>query len=307
MRGEGLTFVRYADDFRIFCKTRRDAYRALVTLAEVLWKNHGLTLVGQKTDILPVDLFKQQYFRSGKDAELERLSESFADILDVLGLDNWYEEIEFDDLDDELKTRVRSLNLAGLLAEQLQRDSIDIPFTRFILRRLSQFQDADVADTILTHIDKLYPAFIHVIAYLANLKNLTDSRRIEIGKNVLELMDNSVVSHLEYHRLHLLNLFASKASWGNSQKIAGLLPHFHDHCTRRKLILALGQTGQNYWFRLHKTDWQQFSPWERRAFLRGASSLEGDERRHWYDSIKGRLDPLEDAIVSWSRQSPIHT
>ena len=62
LRGEGLTFVRYADDFRIFCKTRKHAYRALVTLAEVLWKNHGLTLVGQKTDILPVEFFQTTIF-----------------------------------------------------------------------------------------------------------------------------------------------------------------------------------------------------------------------------------------------------
>ena len=120
-------------------------------------------------------------------------------------------------------------------------------------------------------------------------------------------MDNSVVSHLEYHRLHLLNLFASDAAWGNLQKITELLSQFSDHSTRRKLILALGKSGQNYWFRRHKTDWQQFSPWERRALLRGASSLEGDERRNWYGSIQGRLDPLEKAIVSWSSQNPIYT
>ena len=306
LRAEGLTFVRYADDFRIFCKTRKDAYKALVTLAEVLWKNHGLTLVGQKTDIMPVEVFKQRYFRSGKKIELERLSKSFADILDILGLDNWYEDIEYDDLDSDLKDRVHSLNIEGLLTEQLRSESIDIPLTRFILRRLSQFQDADAAERILTYIDKLYPVFVDVIAYFNNLKNLTKGRRLEIGKSVLELMDSSVVSHLEYHRLHLLNLFATTASWGNAHKITELWSQFSDYFTRRKLILALGQSGQNYWFRLHKTDWQQFSPWERRAFLRGASSLEGDERRHWYDSISGRLNPLEGAIVRWSRQNPIY-
>ena len=107
----------------------------------------------------------------------------------------------------------------------------------------------------MAYIDKLYPIFIDVIAYIDNLKNLTESRRIDIGKSVLDLMDNSVVSHLEYHRLHLLNLFASKATWGNVQKITELLLQFSDYFTRRKLILALGQTGQDYWFRLHKTDW----------------------------------------------------
>ena len=307
LRGEGLTFVRYADDFRIFCKTRKDAYIALATLAEVLWKNHGLTLVGQKTDILPVELFKQGYFRSAGETELAHLSESFADIVDALELETWYEDIEYDDLDDDQKASVDALNLEELLIEQLHRENIDIQLTKFILRRLSQLQDADVAQIILTSIDNLYPVFTDVIAYLDNLKHLKESHRREIGESVVNLMDNSVVSHLEYHRLHLLNLFASDAAWGNVQKITGLLNKFSDYFTRRKLILALGKSGQSYWFRRYKTDWQQFSPWERRAFLRGASSLEGDERRNWYDSIQGRLDPLEKAIVSWSRQNPIST
>ena len=307
LRGEGLIFARYVDDFRIFCKTRKDAYRALATLAEVLWKNHGLTLAEQKTKILPVELFKKDYLRTGREAELVHLSESFAEIVDTLGLESWYEQIEYDDLDDDQKASVDALNLEELLTEQLHREHIDIQLTKFILRRLSQLQDVDVADKILASIDNLYPAFADVVAYLDSLKHLTESHRLEIGKNILNLMNNSVVSHLEYHRLHLLNLFASNAAWGNVDGIIGLLSQFSDYFTKRKLILALGKSGQNYWFRQRKTEWQQFSPWERRAFLRGASSLEGNERRHWYDSIQKRLDPLEEAIVSLSRQNPIYT
>ena len=42
MLGERLTFARYIDDFRIFCTSKKDAYMALATLADILWKNHGL-------------------------------------------------------------------------------------------------------------------------------------------------------------------------------------------------------------------------------------------------------------------------
>ena len=305
--GEGLTFVRFVDDFRIFCTTRKDAYRALAKLAEVLWKNHGLTLSEKKTKILPVELFKQEYLLTPMEAELGHLSESFAEIVNTLGLQTWYAEIEYDDLDDEQKASVDALNLQELLSEQLHRENIDIPLTKFILRRLSQLQDASLAGQILDSIDNLYPVFTDVVAYLDSLKHLTGINRAEMGKNILDLMDNSVVSHLEYHRLHLFNLFASEAAWGNVNKLEELLPQFSDYFTKRKLILAMGKAGRNYWFRQRKTEWQQFSPWERRAFLRGASSLESDERRHWYDSVKGRLDPLEEAIVSFSRQNPIVT
>ena len=307
LRGEGLVFTRYVDDFRIFCRNRKDAFRAMATLATVLWKNHGLTLVEHKTKILPVEQFQRRYFLTGRDAELQHLSESFAEIVAALGLDNWYEEIEYGDLDDVQRASVDALNLRDLLRDQLQREHVDIQLTRFILRRLSQLQDVDVADEILTSIDHLYPVFKNVVAYLDSLRTLTKDHRLEVGRTILNLMSDSIVSHIEYHRLHLLNLFASSAAWGNVDKITELLPRFSDYFTRRKLILALGKSEQNYWFRQRKTEWQQFSPWERRAFLRGASSLEGDERRNWYRSVQGRLDPLEEAIVKWSRQDPIHS
>ena len=305
LRGERLTFVRYVDDYRIFCKTKKDAHNALATLADVLWKNHGLTLAEQKTAILPVETFKRIYLRTEREAELTHLSESFAEIADQLGLDNWYQEIEYAHLDAEQKASVDALNLEGLLNDQLHRQRIDIPQTSFILRRFEQLQDANVANTILVNIDKLYPVFTDVMSYLDSLSHLSASDHHEIGKQLLNLMENSVASHLEYHRLHLLNLFATDPAWGNVDTVTALLSQFHDHFTQRKLILALGQSGRNYWFRQHKSDWQNYSLWERRALIRGASSLEADERRHWYNSIQTNLDSLERAVVSWSRQNPI--
>ncbi len=304
--GERLTFTRYIDDFRIFCNSRKDAYIALATLADILWKNHGLTLAAQKTQILPVEVFKQRYFRSGREAEMKRLSDSFDDLVYQLGLDTWYENTDYDDLDDEQKANVDALNLAGLLTEQLGCEDIDIQVTRFVLRRLSQLQDPVGVDEVLTSIDKLYPVFTDVVGYLDSFKNFTKDDRRDTGKKILNLIGDSIVSHLEYHRMHLLNLFATNSEWDNIQELTALLSQFADHFTRRKLILALGKSGQNHWFRRHKTDWEQFSPWERRALLRGASSLEGDERKYWYGSIKGRLDPLEEAIVCWSQQHPIN-
>ena len=304
--GERLTFTRYIDDYRIFCNSRKDAYTALATLADILWKNHGLTLAGQKTLILPVEVFEQRYFRSGREAELNRLSASFAELVDQLSLGTPYEDIDYDDLDDEQKANVDALNLEGLLIEQLGCEDIDIQVTRFVLRRLSQLQNPAGVDKVLTSIDKLYHVFTDVIGYLGSLKKLGKDDRRDTGKKILKLLDDSIVSHLEYHRMHLLNLFATDAEWDNIQELTALLSEFADYFTRRKLILALGKSGQNYWFRRHKTDWEQFSPWERRALLRGASSLEGDERKYWYGSIEGRLDPLEGAIVRWSKQHRIN-
>ena len=169
MLGEGLTFTRYFDDFRIFCKSRKDAYIALATLADILWKNHGLTLAGQKTRILPIDEFEKRYFRSGREAELDHLSQEFAHIAEQLGIDTWYEEIEYDELDDEQKASVDALNLEGLLDEQLASEEVDVQMVRFVLRRLGQLQDHVGATKVLSSIDKLYAVFVDVVRYLDSL------------------------------------------------------------------------------------------------------------------------------------------
>ena len=46
---KGITFIRYNDDYRMFASSHSEAYRHLAFLADVLYKNHGLTLQPQKT------------------------------------------------------------------------------------------------------------------------------------------------------------------------------------------------------------------------------------------------------------------
>ena len=302
---EGLVFVRYVDDYRFFCNSTIEAHGTLATLANALWRNHSLTLSEQKTRVIPVSRFACEYLRTELEEELEGLSESFAEILDALGIDDWYAQIEYDDLSQEQKNAVDALNLEDLLDRQLERDAVDVRFVRFLLRRLGQLQRTEDVNKILDSIDKLYPVFMDVIAYLGRLESLTSSERAALGKRLLGLLDGSLVSHLEYHRMHLLSLFAENADWNNIAAIYPIMRRFPDSLTRRKAILAMGKAGYSPWFRMHKGDWQDFPPWERRALLHGASSMEADERRHWYKSIQGGLDPLERAVVKWSQSNPI--
>ena len=307
LQGEGIVFARYADDFRMFCQTHKEAYVALATLADILWKNHGLTLAGEKSRILTVNEFEHQYALSEREAELEHMSETFGELIEMLGFDSWYEDIDYDDLNENARNIVDALNLEGLLREQLQSEQIDLRLVKFILRRLVQLQDSDMASAVLSKIDDLYPIAGDVMEYIKGFKCLTKLRRQQLGNKVLDLLSDSLVSHLEYNRMFMLNLFASNADWGSVDRLNKALNTSEDDFSKRKLILALGAAGQSQWFRRQKTNWQNMPPWIRRAYLRGASCMERDERDKWYDSIEGRLDQLELAIVKWSRRHPITT
>lgn len=54
LQSQGINFVRWVDDYNIFCKTEYEAQSVLFSLGEWLFSNHGLTLQSAKTKIGPV-------------------------------------------------------------------------------------------------------------------------------------------------------------------------------------------------------------------------------------------------------------
>lgn len=302
---EGQEFCRFSDDYRIFCADERSAYEALAILARTLFENHGLTLQQIKTRILTKDHFKELNDRSEGGEERKSLSERFKELLVEIGITDWYEPIEYDELPAPLQKKIDSLNLVGLLEEQMDAEfGIDVGLCQFALRRLAQLDDDDAVEKVLDGIVHLYPVFRDVMAYLMAMRGLDETRKHELGGKLLSLVDDSVVGHLEYHRLWLFHIFTQGREWDNEDCFVDLLNRYRDEFSTRELILALGRAHQSHWFKLMKREFHQFRTWERRAFLAAASCLPGDEGKFWYQSVSAGLDELERAIVDWVRANP---
>lgn len=94
--------------------------------------------------------------------------------------------------------------------------------TRFVLRRLSQFDDLNGLELVLKNIDRLYPVFTDVIRYIQDLRALKRSRRIPVGNRLFDLLDDSLVGHLEFHRLWIFNTFSKDQEWDNESKFVSL-------------------------------------------------------------------------------------
>jgi hypothetical protein len=226
-------------------------------------------------------------------------------ILSDLGLGDPYEPVFYGDLAPETQLEIDKLNLVGILEEQVDRESdIDIPLVRFVLRRLGQLGDDSAVTLILENTTALHPVFPDVIRYFEELPALDAAQRQHIGGCLLELLDNSVISELEYHRMWALDLFARSADWDNEDRFVQLTVSERKAGARRKLILALGRSGHSHWFQARRQGALDEGPWVRRAFLAAASCLPPDARRHWYRAIDTRLDVLERAVVQWVRAAP---
>ena len=299
----GLKFVRYVDDYCIFCESHGDGYAALALLADYLFRMRGLTLQAHKTKVLTADAFVQQLL-APKFMEFSRLNAQFEELARKLGLDSPYERIEYSELTPGQKAAVDALNLAGLLRDQIGSGAPDLKTVRFILLRLGQLGDASVIDDVLGAMDLLYPVLPSVVTYLNGQKALDMAQRRTIGEQLISLLEGAFTGQLEYYRVWLMDVFAASTEWGNASRFTALLHAACDNPTRRKLILAMGRVGCSHWFQARWRDWQNEPPWCRRALIAAASCMPRDARNHWYDAIKGRLDPLEKAVAKWAKRYP---
>ncbi|MBL7129624.1 MAG: RNA-directed DNA polymerase [Ignavibacteria bacterium] len=300
----GAKHCRYVDDFRIFCKTKIEAHEQLALLAKILYENHALTLQQNKTMILPMNIFRKRFLLSEKTKELKSLKTKFDDLIKKIGVDDPYEDINYEKLDVKQKKQLDELNLLEIIKEQTKKRDIDIPLIRFIIRRFSQFDDINGVNYFLNNIDRLYPVFKDIIKYIQELRTINKKGRKIIGGKVLKLLKDSLVGHLEFHRLWIFNTFTNDFEWDNEDKFVSLYKKYTDSFSRREIILALGRARKANWFKTEKKNINSLEPWQKRAFIAAASCLPGDEYKHWFNSIKRSLDPLEKAVGNWIRNNP---
>lgn len=288
----GVEFIRFNDDYRIFVNSVSEAYQQIAFLAESLFRNHGLSLQPQKTNIYSAADFREQFLSTPLDREMDSLYQRFEALVNELGLNSWYEYIEYDDLLPEQQEAIDALNLAELFREEIQRDEPEIPVLKFVLRRLGQLGDDSIVEDIFGALDSIYPAFVDVVRYLGNLRYLNEEQKSAVGNRLLELLENSIVSELTYHRMWILNIFTHSTEWDNEDRFLAIFNAETEQVTRRELILAMGRSQQRYWFQSQWRTLFEHPHWSRRALLAAASCLQNDARRHYYRSVEPRLDPL---------------
>ena len=248
---EGINFTRFVDDYRIFCDSREEAYKNLSKLANALYDTqHGLTLQAQKTKILSSDDFIRDILETKEKKEIDSLASKFRDILEDLGLDNPYESFDIDDLSPEEKERIKRLNLDDLLDEQVSKEDFDIPMAKFLINRLGQLKHTKALGKLLKNIDNLHPVLAEIIRYIAEIgEGIKPNERERVGSILLDKLQDSVLSNLEFNRMQIMSLFAGSSGWGNADRLAKYYGFESSSFFRRAVILAIGKAGHDWWLR----------------------------------------------------------
>ena len=304
---EGAKYVRYSDDFRIFCCSEAEAYKYLTITARALFENHGLTLQQNKTKIVTLESFKKHYLRQNDKKELDTLSEQFYELLEEIGIVDTYGDIDYESLAPEHQRAIDELNLNSILVEQIAEEEPDLSLLKFLLRRLGQLGSTDCIDLIFDNFDKFGPVIRETVEYFLRLTSLSSEEKNVLGKELLDIYQDksSSVAYLEYSRMYMLHPFAVDGEWNSEEQYVKLFNDATDEFSKIELLLAMGRSNKDFWFRSRKQSIHEMSPWIRRAFIYSASCLPSDEYKHWVRGIDAQLDEVERAIAKWARTVPI--
>lgn len=120
-----IVFIRYVDDYRIFCKTEAEAYKTLAFLAQTLYDVLNLKLSEPKTKIIDTETFVNEYLRIFSANEENKLLNEFYDICRNAGIStSLYDDIDINYLDENALDEIKSINLVNILKEELTQKNI---------------------------------------------------------------------------------------------------------------------------------------------------------------------------------------
>lgn len=161
----GIPFTRFVDDFRIFCRSRREAVRVYHDLVEYLYTAHRLIFEPWKSRILTVEQFQDRELVDP--GEIERSSQvaRLRELIEHILAESGY-SIEEDDLLDEDKNKAVRDNLVELFQECVAKTPLHLGLARYLLRRAARLRTVVLVEPVFENLTRLRSAFRDVIKYL---------------------------------------------------------------------------------------------------------------------------------------------
>ena len=303
-----ISFCRYADDYSIFCKSKSDAYKALVLLSEKLF-NEGLVLQKNKTRIVSAEEFRETSAfldprvngtDSGRATEEQKL-------LNISIRFDPYSPTAEEDY-ERLKAAVNEVDIVGILGREVIKTAIDPTVAKQAInaiRALKPFARDGAIRTLLdsANLDVLSPVFVTVMrAIRVVYDELTDDGKDLVDNALTEIYDNhphllSVDLNLSYFILAL----AMRASRRKEEILVELFDQQASPLIRRQIILAMAKWKCFYWLTDIRQKYAGLGEWEKRAFIL-ASYILGDEGKHWRQHTSESWTPMDRLVRDWFSQ-----
>lgn len=286
--------TRYADDFRLFVNSVKDARDVLRHLTHYLYTAHRLAIQSSKTKIQSSSKFLA-YLESDerrKEEEDERILDEF--VLDEIGYGDIGVEEPMEDTSDESQPDV----LTRLFENALDSAEIRTGTIQHLLRRSRSIGSPVLHQLVLDHLESLIPVFRDVCLYFLSTFPEDPGIAREVGDKFIDFAQNSEYSCGFIHMwvLHMLQDRPAMAEYRDADTLAEQSER--DLGKRPRALLARAYQ-KVPWVRQQKEIIMSLSSWDRRAVIYAMDILPDGEKVHLLKTIRARGDTLDRAIASY--------
>lgn len=302
LQSNGGNFVRWVDDYTIFCSTEYEAQSVLFRLGEWLYTNHGLTLQTAKTKILPIVRFRQEVLLKHDGALTDR---DYAVNL-LRDFRFGYEDAADDEEPTEQEVQtilefLHGIDLEAMLETSLSDTTlVDYEAVVYVLTKIPRIPGMDeglkrqVLDLVIDNAELLYPAAEQIAKYVLSFDDLSVRERSRIAKKLLKPLKSKRNPPPPYYAMWVLYIFSSSSDWNHAEEIFKLYVESSSEIIKRLAALVVFTSGTRAHALAIKDDYNNASPLLRMAILYASKKLGVDERKHWKltNVINGPIEKL---------------
>lgn len=288
---EGIAFTRYVDDFRIFLKDEHQVYDTLALIAEALLAE-GLTLNSAKTRVRSA----KDYLTELEGGVVDVFSAAQEDAIAVLTA-SLYED---DEPTPEDIAELHSLNLIGMLEEELKAEEIDFAKIKRILRGIRVVSPEASIDLIQTHFYDLLPMAKEITLILEEAVKTEQKAKAQSLKQLyMKAYNEPPARNISIIRAWLMQAFIRDVFPLENSDLK-TLNNVSTALDMRSNYLIQGKLDGRTFFRNKKYELDTIGLTNRFAFLMGATCLPKEELKVFLDTVKKvSTDPLMGAFCSW--------
>src|SRR5262249_37820252 len=136
LRRLNVPFVRYVDDFRIFCRSRKHAIEIRHALSEYLFAVHRLSLESSKSSVQYVARFIKEELSDPEEEEQQAKVDKLTELLNALSEQlGGYSFEEPDEDDEELLSQAEQESFIELFERCVTRPPLQLGLARHLLRK----------------------------------------------------------------------------------------------------------------------------------------------------------------------------
>lgn len=289
LQSRGADFVRWVDDYNIFCKSEYEAQSNLFSLGEWLFSNHGLTLQSAKSKILTVERYKDEILPK-PDNQLTKRGIAVKLLKKIRG--NYDEEVDHDELDEatikDFLHKLQSINLKQMLQTSISDKAlVDYEMVTYVLSKLPRLPGASkalkktVLDIVIENAELLYPVSEYISKYIIAYEGIDKKTKKMIASKLLKPLKSRKNPPPDYYAMWVLHIFSTSEDWNHVKTLTSLYQNSTSEIIKRYAALAVSIGGKRAEALAIKDDYTAASPLLRLGILAASKKLGKDERKHW--------------------------